>query len=153
MLKGIINYIVVFVKHINGDIVGFMKNINDLSPIKQRFYTIFKSTGLTQAEFGRVLGKSQKLISSIINNRRGVSADMIQLLRYKLNVNPEYILHGTTPMFLPKKIESGAMIPLIADIPAGDWRFWYDSYAVGAGRIVLWLQMSGERTFRRPCRW
>lgn len=110
-----------------------MKNINELSPVKQRFYMVFKSTGLTQAEFGRILGKSQNQISAIINNRSSVSADMIQLLRYKLNVNPEYILHGATPMFLPKKIESGAIIPIIADIPAGDWRFWLDSYAAGTG--------------------
>lgn len=107
-------------------------NINDFSPIKQRFYMIFKSTGLTQAEFGKSLGKSQKLISAILNNRSNISGDMIQLLFYKFKVNPNYLLKGEKPMFI-EKMDINRRIPIIADIPAGDWRHWFDSYAAGAG--------------------
>jgi SOS-response transcriptional repressor LexA len=53
---------------------------------------------------------------------------MIQLLRYKFNVNPEYMLHGTPPMFLKPQV-GGAVIPVLANIPAGEWRFWLDSNA------------------------
>jgi len=111
-------------------------NINDLSPIKQRFYMVFKSTGKTQSEFGRILGKSPNLISSILNNKRNVSGDMIQLLRYKLNVNPNFILEGRRPMFI-EKFDINRRIPVIADIPAGPWRYWYDSYAAGSGDDYL----------------
>jgi len=93
---------------------------------------VFKSSGLTQAEFGRILGKSQNQISNILNNKSSVSGDMIQLLRYKLNVRPDFLLKGRTPMFLKKDIND-FRIPIIADIPAGPAELWIDSYAPGAG--------------------
>ena len=107
-------------------------NINDLSPIKQRFYMVFKSTGLSQVEFGKVLGKSQNQISAILNNRSNVSGDMIQLLRYKFQVNPEFLLRGQRPMFI-EKFDINRRIPIIADIPAGEVKHWFDGYAAGAG--------------------
>ena len=113
-----------------------MKKISDFSPIKQRFYMVFESTGLTQAEFGRRVGKSQNQISAILNDRSNVSADMIQLMKYKLNVNPDFILKGSTPMFLESK-NNGKLVPLIADIPAGPWESWLDSYEPGAGEDYI----------------
>ena len=113
-----------------------MKDINELSPIKQRFRMVFESSGLTQVEFGRQIGKSQNLISDILNDRCNVSGDMIQLLRYKLNVNPDFLLKGSTPIFLKKDIDD-LRIPVIADIPAGPWEDWIDSYAPGAGDDFL----------------
>jgi len=111
-------------------------NINDLNPIRKRFYLIFKAVGKTQREFGRIIGKSQNQISAILNNRSGVSGDMIQLLWLNLNVNPNYLLYGDGPMFL-EKFDINRRIPVIADIPAGPWRYWYDSYAAGSGDDYL----------------
>jgi len=125
-----------------------MKNINELSPVKQRFYMVFKASRLTQAEFGNKLGKSQNHISRILNGKRNISAEMIKLLRYEMNVNPRFLLHGETPMFLPVKIEASRIVPIIADIPAGDWRFWLDSYAAGAGDdYVSCPDIPGENLF------
>jgi len=122
-------------------------NINDLSPIKQRFYMVFKSTGLSQSEFGKVLGKSQNLISSILNNKRSISGDMIQLLWFKFRVNPEFILHGQRPMFI-EKFDINRRIPIIADIPAGDWREWFDSYAAVAGDdYIAAPEVKGDNLF------
>jgi len=134
---------------ISGIMRYFMKkNINEFSPIKQRFFMIYKSTGLTQAEFGARIGKSQRLISDILNDHRNVSADMIQLLHYKLNVNVNFLLKGETPMFLPKEIRQDMLIPLIADIPAGPWEAWIDSYAPGAGEdYVSCPELRGENLF------
>jgi len=124
-----------------------MKNINDLSPIKQRFYMIFKSSGLNQTEFATLLGKSQGQISLILSNRSNVSPDMIQLLRYKLNVNPDFLLKGSTPMFLKKDIDD-LLIPVIADIPAGPWEDWIDSYAPGAGDdFIVCPDVHGKNLF------
>ena len=121
------------------------QGINDYPPIKQRFYMIFKSTGLTQSKFAKILGKSQGQISLILNGKSNISGDMIQLLRYKFNVNPDFILKGKRPMFL-EKFSINRRIPIIADIPAGDWRFWYDSYAAGVGEdyIVATPDVKGE---------
>ena len=63
-------------------------NINDYNPIRQRFYMIYKSLHISQTEFAEKLGKTQALISKILNNKSAVSGDMIQLLRYKFHVNP-----------------------------------------------------------------
>jgi len=107
-----------------------MKNITVLSPVKQRFYKVFNESGLTQKEFAGRLGKSQNQISAILNDRSNVSGDMIQLLRYKFNVNPDFILHGEKPMFLKPQVE-GPVIPILTNIPTGDWHFWLDSNASG----------------------
>ena len=94
---------------------------------------IFKQSGLSQAGFGKVLGKSQGLISDILNNRSNISGDMIQLLGYKMNVNLDYLLHGKQPMYRFKRPKETFHVPIIADIPAGPWQYWIDSYAAGAG--------------------
>jgi SOS-response transcriptional repressor LexA len=107
-----------------------MKNITVLSPVKQRFFKIFNESGMTQKEFAGRLGKSQNQISAILNDRSNVSGDMIQLLRYKFNVNPDFILHGEKPMFLKPQVE-GPVIPILTNIPTGDWHFWRDSNASG----------------------
>jgi len=107
-------------------------NLYDYSPVRRRFYWIFKAMKMTQSEFGKRLGKSQNLISAILNNKCEVSGDMIQLLRYKFHVNPDYLLHGKTPMFI-EKMELKRRIPVIADIPAGECRYWFDAYSAGAG--------------------
>ena len=111
-------------------------NISDYNPIRQRFYMIFKSLHMTQAEFGKRLGKSQKTISAILNNKQAVTGDMIQLLRYKFNVNPDYLLYGRSPMFI-EKMGLDRKIPIIADIPAGPVDHWYDAYSAGAGEDYI----------------
>jgi len=122
-------------------------NLSDYPPIRRRFYLIFKSLKLTQAEFGRRLGKSQRLISAILNNKRSVSGDMIQLLRYKFHVNPDYLLHGKDPIFI-EKMELKRRIPIIADIPAGECHYWFDAYSAGAGDDYISVpNLDGDNLF------
>lgn len=91
---------------------------------------VFKSSGFTQKEFGSLLGRSQNQISTILNGKSNVSADMIQLMRYKLNVNPEFLLKGRTPMFLEKPKLDVTLIPILGYIPAGSWEDWIKSLPV-----------------------
>lgn len=124
-----------------------MKNIAVLSPVKQRFYKVFTESGLTQKEFAGRLGKSQNQISAILNDRSNVSGDMIQLLRYKFNVNPEFMLHGTKPIFLKPQVE-GPVIPLLATIPLGEWHVWLDSHIYEhAIKYIVVPGVQGENLF------
>ena len=113
-----------------------------------RFCMIFDSLGLKQKEFGERLGLSQSQISTILGGKSNVSGPTIQLLWHNFRVNPDFILHGSSPMFLPPKIEARRIIPIIADIAAGDWKYWYDSYAAGAGDdYVSCPDITGDHLF------
>ncbi|MCD6309025.1 MAG: LexA family transcriptional regulator [Candidatus Latescibacteria bacterium] len=95
-----------------------------LSLINQRFIEVYNSLGYTQAGFAGKIGKSQGQISLLLSGKSNVSPDMIQLLRYKFNVNPNFMLQGDPPMFLPDKRPTENLIPLIAGIPQGPWESW-----------------------------
>ena len=47
-----------------------------------------------------------------------------------------------------KKTELNRRIPIIADIPAGEWRHWYDAYAAGVGDDYISVPyLKGEDLF------
>ena len=100
-----------------------MNKTSPLPPEKQRFFRIFTESKLTQKEFAGRLGKSQNQISAILNNRSNISGDMIQLLKYKFNVNPDFILHGRKPVYLKPHVD-GSAIPLLHTVPSGDSTAW-----------------------------
>jgi SOS-response transcriptional repressor LexA len=123
------------------------KNYNP-PEINQRFFALFKNTGLSQKEFGALVGVSQQQVSNIFLGKRGVTPMMIKLLEVKLNANKMYLLNGEGPMYADKHDSRNLDIPLIADIPAGPWEAWIDSYAPGAGEdYVSCPDLRGENLF------
>ena len=120
----------------------------DIPEINLRFSELFKKTGLSQKEFGALCGLSQKQISNIMLGRRGVTPMLVEMLKYKLNVSPDWLLEGEPPMFRENPEIENPPIPVIADIPAGDWRNWIDSYPAGAADS--WISapdVNGENLF------
>lgn len=115
------------------------------SQIHMRFRMVFDTLGLTQMEFGNKVGLSQGQVSTIVSGKGNVPARLIQLLWHVFRVNPDFILKGSTPMFLPPKRE---LIPILGDIPAGDWEQWIDSYPPGVGDGYLDMSdVKGENLF------
>lgn len=110
-----------------------MVNSYDLPLINARFFEVFKSTGLSQKKFGFIFGLSQNQVSNILSGKRGITPMLVKLLRLQLNVNPKWLHDGVMPMFLESSENTEAQIPILADIPAGPWENWIDSYAPGAG--------------------
>lgn len=121
----------------------------DLRPENQRFGELFRQANLSQKEFGELLGVSQRQISAILLGRSLITPMLIELLRYKLNINPSWLLHGE----LPKRIENPewatGYIPILADIPAGPWKLWIDTYVTGVGDdyIAAPTDIKGENLF------
>lgn len=66
-----------------------MENKYTIPDKNSRFYRILEETGLSQKKFGKILGLSHSQINNIISGRRGVTSMLVELLKYKLNVNPE----------------------------------------------------------------
>lgn len=76
-------------------------------------------------------------MSGIELGKHNPSFESLKSISAVLNVPIDQLLHGpTTPppysgQYLGP-IDDGGNIPLVADIPAGDWRFWEDTYEPGA---------------------
>ena len=109
----------------------------DIPPINQRFGVLFRRANITQSEFGDLLGVSQRQISAIMTGKSMVTPMLIELLKYKLNINPEWLLHGTLPMHRENPEWETGYIPILADIPAGHWEAWIDTYTAGVGDDYL----------------
>jgi repressor LexA len=105
----------------------------DIPPVNQRFFQLFRRFKLSQAEFGELLGISQRQISAISCGKSLVTPMLYELLRYKLNVNPRWLQEGELPIYLENSDQVVDGVPLLADIPAGDWKYWIDSYVAGGG--------------------
>ena len=121
---------------------------NDLSPIHLRFCSIFNSLGMTQKDFGIKLGLSHNQVSTILSGKSKVTASTIQLLWHNFKVNPEWLLHGELPMFIANDDLKTPGIPLLANIPAGPWMYWKDSYAAGAGDEYIYCpDIKGNNLF------
>ncbi len=120
----------------------------DIPDINRRFWELFKWTKLSQAEFGTLLGLSQNQVSNIILGKSLVTPMLIELFQYKLNVNPRWLLEGEPPMFRENPELPNESIPILADIPAGDWKFWIDSYPAKAGEGYICVpEMKGANLF------
>ena len=105
--------------------------------INQRLYHLLKDTGLSKKEFGALLGVSQSQISNIFLGKRGVTPMMVKLLEVKLNINVLWLEEGEPPMYRESRDNGNHQVPLIADIPAGPWESWIDSYEPGAGEDYI----------------
>jgi len=101
--------------------------------INQRFGQLFKRSCLSQAEFGALLGLSQNQVSAILLGRSGVTPMLIRLLELYMNINPRWLTHGELPMNKDNPEWSVEDVPVLGDIPAGEWKFWIDSYITGSG--------------------
>jgi len=74
----------------------------NLPDINFRFNEILKSFELSQNAFGVMLGISQKQVSAIVNGHSRITKMLIELLRCKFGVNPEWLIDGQGRMFLYK---------------------------------------------------
>lgn len=114
-----------------------MEKFHDIPDLNLRFGRLFKSTGMSQKEFGEILGISQNQVSNILLGKRGVTAMLMELIRLKLNVNPRWLLHGEQPVHLEKPGLSGSGIPILDAIPPGAWQQWIHAYTVGSGEDYI----------------
>jgi len=104
-----------------------------LEGVNERLFEVRKKLNLTQSQLAEILGTTHSNISHLESGKHLLSQVYLAPLELKLNVNMRYILHGEKPIFHKKKEENKQFIPVIADIPAGPWQQWIDSYAAGAG--------------------
>lgn len=100
----------------------------DIPDINLRFGEVFKDSRLSQKEFGEIFGLKQNQVSNILLGKRGVTPMLIRMLCLKLNVSEDWLTRGIQPMYREDPEIEAPGIPLLADIPAGDWRYWIDSY-------------------------
>lgn len=114
---------------------------------QDRFIRVFKKSGLSQKEFGLLLGLTQAQISRILNGERNPTIMAIKVLELQLGVNPRWWTTGEGDMFI-KNFNEGDEIPILADIPAGDWEFWIDSRPVDYAEERISLPgVRGENLF------
>ena len=102
------------------------------SDISKRLREFAKYASITQRELGKALYVSANQISNIFNNRSNLTEAQIDILKFKYNLNPNWLRYGEESMFLEKPKSEISLIPVIADIPAGSWEYWYDSYSPSA---------------------
>lgn len=70
--------------------------------ISQRIRELRKHLDMTQTEFGDSLGVSREVINTYENGRVTPPQTIIELLRLKHNVSPEWLNSGSSEMFCPK---------------------------------------------------
>lgn len=93
-----------------------------ISDINVRFSQLLRETGLTQKELGALLGVSSQQVSNIVLGKRGVTDMIVELLKYKLDVNDVWLRTGEGSMFQPQAETS--LVPLYTAIPAGLPETW-----------------------------
>lgn len=122
--------------------------IEILKGVNERLFEVRKKLKLTQSQMADILGTTHSNISHLESGKHLLSSLYLAPLELKLNVNSRYIFHGEEPMFLEKPESKFSLIPIIADIPAGDWREWFDSYAAGAGDdYIAAPEVKGDNLF------
>lgn len=108
----------------------------NISYENERFALFIKSKGLKQTDIAKMTGVSKSNISQIMSGKNGISNQILVALSREYNLNPEWIKSGKEPMTFGG-MKPCIPIPIIADIPAGDWREWMDSYIAGAGEDYI----------------
>jgi len=114
-----------------------MAKKNNYSPEISRFVEFRKSMGLNQQDIARVLEVQRSNISNIETGRVRLTKSHLAILEKEYNLNPEWLVNGIPPMILAKQSLNKQSIPIIADIPAGPWEYWYDSYLPGGGEDYI----------------
>jgi SOS-response transcriptional repressor LexA len=122
-----------------------------------------KALGLSQSELAKRCGLSQVTISDIERERNDASREIVGLAR-ALQCTPEWLATGEGPMegitqvhssviqlvpnALPLRRPMGQSVPLLATVPAGNWREVVDAYAMGgADNYVMALEDVGAHGF------
>ena len=84
------------------------KKSNSNIVMKDRIRQIMEDQHLNQQNFAQLIGKSTATLSSIFNDRTKPSLDIVDAIKKKLpQVNLEWLLYGTPPMYI-NKVEGGA---------------------------------------------
>jgi len=114
-----------------------------------RLRQLRKQRGFTQDDFAELIGTGRSNLSRMERGEYPPGKAQISLLKEKLNVNPDWILYGETPIFIERQpINKAVEIPVLADIPAGDWKFWIDSYYTGSGMSSISCpELKGDNLF------
>lgn len=73
--------------------------------INMRFKDIRSALGYSQEKLGLAIGLSRSGVSNIENGSREVTERHIKLLNHELNINEDWLRHGTGDMFAEKDLE------------------------------------------------
>ncbi len=112
-----------------------------------RFALFLKGKDLSQSTIAQKVGVTKSNISQIVSGKIRISDQILLALSREYNLNPDWIRFGKDPMTHPG-IKPCVPIPIIAEIPAGDWREWLDSYTVGAGDDYIYApEIIGKNLF------
>ena len=85
--------------------------------MKDRIKKIRKDSGLTQTEFGEIIGATQFLVTSYENGRSVPDSARMMLICEKFNVNPEWLENGGDAE--PYKASLGArLVSVLRTAPA-----------------------------------
>ena len=79
-----------------------------MSGMKDRIRQIMEDQKLNQQSFAQLIGKSTATLSNIFNDRTKPTLDIVDAIKKKFpQVNIEWLLFGTPPMYI-NKVEGGA---------------------------------------------
>ena len=119
-----------------------------IPPENQRLKDFRIRTGRNQKAIADVLGITQSGYSAIERGKCKLTHANIRRLTKEFNLNPEWLLNGISPMLIARPRNEIPLIPLFADIPAGPWEYWYDSYATGTGdEYIPAISVQGKNLF------
>lgn len=71
----------------------------------QRFKELRLTTGLSQEDFGKVIGLTKSGVSNIENDKSFMSLDVQRTLVVNFNADLNYLVAGIGNLFLPDKYE------------------------------------------------
>lgn len=97
-----------------------------------RIRGVRKILKLSQKELADSLGTGYSNISRIERDEYAIGKAYLELLREKFNVNPDWILNGEEPIFIPQEVHPENIlpqrVPIISRIPEGSWEDWIRGY-------------------------
>lgn len=110
--------------------------------------------GWTQEELARNAGRSLNAIARLENGSRKGNLDTFSVISKALGITVDHLIHGPSlnneisNAIYVGPVEGTETIPLLANIPAGPWRDWFDDFPVGEGMERLpRYGLKGEHIF------
>lgn len=79
--------------------------------IEHRLKAIRTSAGLSQKEFGAIMGIAQTSYANYENGRSSIPASLLEMLSKKLNINLNWLITGEGDMYLDKTEPDQAVTP------------------------------------------